>query len=507
MATTLGRATQLDEILDLCRKMNAQREVPALLALVAREAARLMEAERATIFLLDKEKWELWSQVTLDGEMIRFDARLGIAGAAAMKGQIINVADAQQDERFYPAVDTRTKFRTRSVLAVPLRTPTGVVIGTFQVLNKKRGVFRAHDEEIAQTLAGQAAIAIDNVSTVQSLKQQQDQLQAQNTQLRREVGGRFSTQNFIGASDQIQGIVRLIDQVQDSAVDVLVTGHSGTGKELVAKALHYNSPRARHLFVALNCGALPENLVESELFGIERGVATGVERRIGKFEEAQGGTLFLDEIGDLSMSMQTKLLRVLAEREVTRVGGRATIPIDVRIIAATNVDLEGAIKKGAFRPDLYYRLKVVTIRTPALKEIREDIPLLANFHLHRVCREMEKDEKRLTPSALRCLSEYDWPGNVRELENEMKRLVVSTRKSSIGEDDLSETMRIGRKGLHPQSGSAGRTLRAAVEELEMQLIGDALRRFRGNQLQAAKALGLSRQGLIKKVKRYGLRAA
>ncbi len=497
----------LEGVLNLCRKMSAEQDLPALLKLVAQEAAGLMEAERVTIFLLDKERWELRSQVTLDGEVIRFDARLGIAGAAAMTGQLVNVLDARQDERFYPTVDAQTNFRTRSVLALPLRTSSGDILGTFQALNKKGGPFRAADEEIAQTLAAQAAIAIDNAATVQLLKEQHNQLQAENTHLLREVESRFSTQNIIGTSERIQAIVRLIDQVRDSAVDVLITGESGTGKELVAKALHYNSPRARQPFVALNCAALPENLVESELFGIERGVATGVEKRTGKFEEAQGGTLFLDEIGDLSLPTQAKLLRILQERELTRVGGRTTIRVDVRIITATNVDVERAITKGTFRPDLYYRLRVVTIHTPALREIPEDIPLLTDHLLQKLCRLMEKDPKRLTPGALRSLSDYRWPGNVRELENELRRLVVSTRRTSIGREDLSEGIRLGGKSSESPPALSGRNLRDAVEELEVRLISDALRRSGGNQLQAAKALGLSRQGLIKKVKRYRLKTA
>ncbi len=496
---------KLDEVLDLCRKMNAKRELSPLLAFVAREAARLLDAERLTIFLLDKERRELWSLLTLDGKLIRFDARLGIAGATAMTGQLINVADAQQDERFYQEVDARTKYRTRSVLAIPLRTPSGEVIGTFQALNKKGGPFQDSDEEIAKTLASQAAIAIDNAATVQMLREQQDRLQGENRQLWREEEERFSTQNIVGTSGRIQSIVRLIDQLRDSAVDVLITGESGTGKELVAKALHYNSPRSRQPLVTLNCAALPETLVESELFGIEKGVATNVERRIGKFEEAQGGTLFLDEIGDLSLTVQAKILRVLAEREVSRVGGRTAIPIDVRVMAATNLDLETAIRKGAFRPDLYFRLRVITIRTPALREVAEDIPVLANHLLEKLCRMMGKEPKRLTVGAIRCLCRYAWPGNVRELENELRRAVASTRRASITEQDLAEGIRTTGDSSSSERSRGGATLKDAVEELEVRLIADTLRRCRGNQLQAAKNLGLSRQGLIKKVKRYGLK--
>jgi len=258
--------------------------------------------------------------------------------------------------------------------------------------------------------------------------------------------------------------------------------------------------------VALNCAALPDNLVESELFGIEKGVATGVERRKGRFEEATGGTIFLDEIGDLSLTSQAKILRVLQERVVERVGGRKEIPVDVRIIAATNKELEKEIKKGTFRDDLYYRLKVVHIHTPPLREIPEDIPLLASHFLSKNCQEMEKEPKELTPKALKYLTSYPWPGNARELENETKRLVVSVRRKMITEEDLSESIRDSNKALNLRTLSA-RSLKRTVEDLEKHLILEALEGFRYNQLQVAKVLGLSRQGLIKKMKRYGIKTS
>ena len=292
-------------ILSISQKMNAERDLASLFDLTAREAARLMDAERASVFLLDRERLELWSLVALGSEPIRFDARLGIGGASALNGNLVNVADAQHDPRFYPGIDARTGYHTRNLLAVPLRTHAGEIIGTFEVLNKRDGAFTAGDEELLEALAAHAAIALETVQLMEQLRQQRDQLVGDNTQLWREVEGKFSTQTILGTSEKIQRVVRLIAQISDSTVNVLITGESGTGKELVAKAIHYTSPRVRGPLVALNCAALPESLVESELFGIERGVATGVERRIGKFEAADGGTLFLDEVGDLSPSAQT----------------------------------------------------------------------------------------------------------------------------------------------------------------------------------------------------------
>ncbi|HEV8342019.1 MAG TPA: sigma 54-interacting transcriptional regulator [Candidatus Binatia bacterium] len=494
-----------EELLKICQKMSSERDLGALLDLIAREAIKLIEADRASLFLLDREKGELWSKVALGSEeILRFDARAGIAGAVAMTGQTINVEDAHQDPRFYKEIDLHTGYRTRSLLAVPLRNHGGEIIGTFEVLNKKTGTFGAEAEEILKALAAQAAIAIETAQLVEEMKRHRDQLQAENAQLWKEVEGRFSTQNIIGVSEKIQAVLRLIDQISNSSVNVLITGESGTGKELAAKAVHYKSLRTRRPFVALNCAALPESLVESELFGIERGVATGVERRLGKFEAAHSGTLFLDEVGDLSLTAQAKLLRVVQERVVEHVGGRKAIPVDVRILSATNKNLEAEIKKGTFREDLYYRLKVIHIQMPPLREIREDIPILAKHFLANYCREVNKESMDLVPQALNAFMNFAWPGNARELENEMKRLVISISGKTIREEDLSEAIRGSGSGKAAPVSKSG-SLKDTVSELEKRMILEALQEYRQNQQHAARALGLSRQGLIKKIKRYSIR--
>jgi DNA-binding NtrC family response regulator len=248
--------------------------------------------------------------------------------------------------------------------------------------------------------------------------------------------------------------------------------------------------------------------MESELFGIERGVASGVERRIGKFEAAQGGTLFLDEIGDLSLNAQAKILRVLQERSVDRVGGRVPVPIDVRIIAATNRNLETVMRDKQFREDLYYRLSVVNIQPPPLRDVPEDIAVLANHFLHKHCAAMGVEQKRFTPAALEQLNRYDWPGNARQLENEVKRLVASVRGPMIDEHQLILQPRqkpSGSEGLFTNLHS--QTLRQALTTVERQLIEDALRLVDGNKLQAAERLGMSRQGLMNKMSRYKITVA
>ncbi len=497
---------KLFPILKICQKMNSERDLAALLDLIAKEATKLMEADRASLFLLDRAKGELWSKVALGSEeILRFDARVGIAGAVALTGQTINVEDAHQDPRFYKEIDLQTGYRTRSLLAVPLRNHEGESIGTCEVLNKKKGVFGEEDEEILKALASAAAIAVETAQIMEEMRRHRNQLQAENAQLWQEVEAKFSSRSLIGTSEKIQTVLRLIDQISNSSVNVLITGESGTGKELAAKAVHYRSLRARRPFVALNCAALPETLLESELFGIEKGVATGVERRTGKFEAAHGGTLFLDEVGDLSLMAQAKLLRVLQERVIEHVGGRKAIPVDVGVLSATNKNLEAEIKKGTFREDLYYRLKVIHIQMPPLREIRQDTPLLANYFLANYCREMNRDPVMdLAPQALSAVMNYPWPGNVRELENEMKRLVLSVPRKTITEEDLSEAIRRSGSGI-PTSMSRPRLLKDIVSELEKRMIQEALEQSRQNQQHAANALGLSRQGLIKKIKRYGIR--
>ena len=502
-------ADRLRAILNVCKRMTSVGDVISLLDLITIETKALLKADRVSIFLLDREKCELWSVISQEKKIMRFDARLGIAGSVAMTGQMINVADAYDHPLFYKEVDLQTGYRTRTLLAVPLRDLRGEIIGVGEAINKSEGLFTDEDAELLQTLAAHVS---DTIETTQLEKQLQDYPLEKESDRRPDISSGFSTQNIIGMSYRIQSIIRLIDQIRDCSVDVLIEGESGTGKELVAKALHHSSPRAKHPFVAVNCAALPDNLVEAELFGIEKGVATGVDRRIGKFEEANGGTLFLDEIGDLSLAAQAKILRVLQERSVDRVGGRGSVPIDIRLIAATNKNLETTIKERMFREDLYYRLKVIHIQTPSLRDVPEDIPVLGNHFLSKYSKMMNTDPKQFTPGALEVLSSYSWPGNARQLENEAKRLVASVRGKSITEDHLDGSIRnpsASIQSFQPKEAPAlksptSRSLPDAVEQLERRLIEEALLNSGGNKQKAAQGLGLSRQGLIKKLKRFSI---
>lgn len=485
-------------------RLNQETHLPALLQLIREGACRLLQTEMASVFLLDREQCELWFPLPENGRVLRLDARLGIAGACVTTGDRLNIKDVQSDPRFFSGIDLATKRQTRTLLALPVRDEKGEVFGVFEAVNKKGKEFSAQDETLAQALVDHIATPLQKFHLVEQLRHERERLQQENAHLWKEVEGRFSTQKLLGNSLPMQRLVRIIDQIRDSSVDVLITGESGTGKELVAKAIHYNSPRARQPFVAINCAALPETLIESELFGISKGTATGVDARIGKFEQANKGTLFLDEIGDLGLSAQAKVLRVLQERVVEPVGERGTISLDIRVIAGTNKNLEAAIKTGAFRDDLYYRLKVVHVHTPALREIPADIPLLANYFLDQYSTQMDRPQKKLSAGAIRRLMEYSWPGNIRQLENEMKRLVVMVRGTIINEDALEEGIRRPPQMNGGSTDLQGRSLHQAVAELEQRMIRETLAACRFNQVQTAKRLGLSRQGLIKKIKRHNI---
>lgn len=496
-------ADKLLALLHIAQRLNSEHDLPTLLTLIAREAARLLDAEMASLFLLDAQRRELWSKVSFDAdETLRFDASQGIAGETLRTGKTIRVEDVSNDKRFFAGVDRSTGHRTRSVLALPVKNLRGESVGVFEVINKSNGRFTDDDEELARLLASQMSIALETVQVLGDLRRDRDSLAAANAHLQKELEGRQSHSRILGTSERIRAVVQLLEQVADSSASVLINGESGTGKELAAQTIHDSSPRAGEPFVALNCAALPDALLESELFGIEKGVATGVEARPGKFELAGAGTLLLDEIGDLCLTAQAKLLRVLQERVVERVGGRQAIAVGARVLAATNKDLAAEVKAGRFREDLYYRLNVVQVRMPSLREISEDVPVIGATILAAHCREQGRSIPEFSPAALICLKNYHWPGNVRQLGNEMKRLAVMVRHDTIAPTDLGE--QISKCGGDSEPAADGKTLADAVEALERRMIVAALEKSDFNQLQAALALGLSRQGLLNKIKRYDI---
>jgi len=335
----------------------------------------------------------------------------------------------------------------------------------------------------------------------QSMQEERERLLKENIRLQEELRNRFRPSNIIGSSNKIQAVFDLIAQVSASDATVLIRGESGTGKELVAHALHYNSPRAAQPFIKVNCAALPETLVESELFGHERGAFTGaLSARKGRFECAQSGTIFLDEVGDFSPATQIKLLRVLQEREFERLGGNASIKVDVRVIAATNRDLEELMERGLFRQDLYYRLNVFPIHIPPLRERKTDILLLADHFVEKYSAANRKNVRRITTPAIDMLMSYHWPGNVRELENCIERAVLLAADDAIHAQHLPPTLQTAEAS---DTGFKG-TLQAALDNVEHDLIVDALKTARGNMAKAARALGISERLIGLRIVKYGI---
>jgi len=322
------------------------------------------------------------------------------------------------------------------------------------------------------------------------------------TALRHELRKRYHFESLIGKSRAMQEVFSLIEQVAGSRSTVMIYGRSGTGKELVAKAVHYNSQRASKAFVAVNCAAIPAELLESELFGHEKGAFTGaIATKVGKFELATGGSLFLDEVGSMRLDLQAKILRALQEREIERVGGTRTIKIDVRVIAATNRDLKRAVEEGTFREDLYYRLNVVPITLPDLKDRQEDIPLLANHFMQKFTQESNPAIREISKEAMGILMSSPWPGNVRELENVIERAVTLGRGPAILPADLPPH-------LAGDAGPVGRALaqEATLEDLERDYITAILQRTKWHQIRTAAILGIDRRTLYRKIRRYGIKS-
>ena len=439
-------------------------------------------------------------------------------------GEPILTLNAQDDDRFEgtQSIDT---LGLRSLLCVPLQAKDRS-FGTIYLDNRlHKGVFSDEDLRLLETLADQAALAFETGRLVKELRRSkaeveelnralEDKLRVRNVELseardrlrrsQEDARSKFDYDKIIGTSRRMKEVFRLLDRVVPSEVPVLVLGASGTGKELVAKAIHYNGPRRDAPFVSENCGAVSESLLESELFGYVKGAFTGASRdRKGLFEVAEGGTIFLDEVSDMSAEMQKKLLRVLQEREVRRVGGKGTVPIDVRVISASNRDLKEMVAKGEFREDLYFRLQVLTVELPKLVDRRDDIPLLARHFLAKACVEEGKPELELSSEIVELFLEYAWPGNVREMENEVRRLVALS-DGALTPDLVSPHVRENREQFEVHESGPVRDLGELVEEVERLEILKALEHTKNNKTRAAEALGISRFTLQRKLDKYGI---
>jgi Nif-specific regulatory protein len=519
---------------DLGCAFAAHIELDELLPLIVAKGCQTFAAESVAILLLDPDTNELYfpyvagapAKVTARLANLRFPADRGIVGAVLKSGRAQRVDDAQTDPRFYPNVDRDTGRVTRAVLTAPL-TSRQETIGAIQIVNRTDGgLFADEDLSLLEALAGTIAVAIENARLYARTRESEAHLKAQVGALRRDLARRQGHPEIIGTTPPMAEVLRLMDTAAASPIAVLIEGETGTGKELVARGIHQASERADQPFVAVNCAALPENLLESQLFGHRRGAFTGATHdQRGLFQAATGGTIFLDEIGDMPLPMQVRLLRVLQEGEVVPVGDTRPAKIDVRVISATNCELAAAVAARTFRDDLYYRLAAFPIRVPPLRERREDIPLLVTHLLARAAQRHKKQIPGVEPAALDRLGQFDWPGNVRELQNEIERAVALARNEQpIALPHLSSRLDTGTVksvdlaqppgqtdhpgGTAPAAApddGAPRSLRKARATFEARHIAEALHEQGGNVSRTAEALGLSRVMLQKKMKEYGLR--
>jgi Nif-specific regulatory protein len=480
--------------------INSSLELNEVLSRIMNSVTDVVEAEAGSILLIDEETGNLFFEVATGekGEEVKkFEIEMGegIAGWVAQTGEVLLVPDATKDSRHLHEVSEKIKFDTKSILCVPLKLD-GVVIGVVEVINKiNKPSFTEDDIPILNAFANQAAIAIGNAKLYGRVRDENKDL----SDLKETLAIKH---DIIGKSRKMEEVYEVIKKVSKSKASVLLRGDSGTGKELVARAIHRNSPRKEGPFVAVSCAALSENLLESELFGHEKGAFTGaISRKPGKFELADGGTVFLDEVGDISPSLQIKLLRVLQEREFERVGGTKTIKVDVRIIAATNKNLERAIEEGAFRDDLYYRLNVVPIHLPPLRERKDDILLLVDHFLRKYSKEMGKNVMRITPEATDMLLSYDWPGNVRELENVIERAVVLGENDMILPEHIPDSLKPADNG----SIHVGQSFEESQRSFKRQFLLKTLIHTNWNQSQAAKILKIQRTYLSRLIKELDIK--
>jgi transcriptional regulator with GAF, ATPase, and Fis domain len=522
---SLGSAA-MERLQQVARALNSELQIEALLSLVIDSAIELTGAERGFLILVGKKEMEFRVARNFERQSVaapEFAVSWSVATQVSTSGQAVLCVNAAEDERF-ATQESVGSLGLRSVMCVPFKVKSRV-LGVVYVDNRlHKGAFTKRHFRILETLADQAAIALENARLYNEMLDQKRaledvnqrlnlQVQEQDSRLRarRVAEGQTDGEtpmgrpglrgSIIGESPAVRDLFALIKKVAGSDLPVLVTGESGTGKELVAQAVHRLSRRAQHKIVAENCCAIPETLLESELFGYKKGAFTGANTdHPGLFEVASRGTLFLDEIGDLSANLQTKLLRALQEGEIRPIGSKSAVKVDVRLITSTNRDLPALIQQGLFREDLYYRIKVVSIVVPPLRRRKDDIPALVEHFLALFAAETATSKKAITKEALETLKAYHWPGNVRELENEV-RTMVSLAGETIDKVDVPSHI-FDQVELMVGQESSFHDLNELVESIETREITKALRRARGNKTKAAELLGITRFALQRKLEKY-----
>jgi transcriptional regulator with GAF, ATPase, and Fis domain len=522
-------------LLEINKRLTTERDIKRLLEYIMDSAILLTGAERGFVLLESDKSRGLEVRVArnIDQENIRntkFKISHSIASRVIEHGEPILTVDAMEDSRYRDQLSVHD-LRLRSVICLPMRM-MGRVLGAIYLDNRfQTGAFDASSLAFMESFADQAGIALGNARLVSALESSKSDLegerrkvQALNTKLEEELKTRTQEleeshrvviaqqqqltdrhryDRIIGNSQPLRKVFRIMDKMLDNTIPVLISGESGTGKELVARAIHFNGNRASRPFVALNCGAIPVNLLESELFGHVRGAFTGANQdKKGLFEAAHGGTLLLDELGELPLEMQVKLLRVLQDGKVKKVGSTTEIQVDVRIIAATNRQLESEIAAGRFREDLYYRLSVVPIHLPSLRERPDDIPVLVGHFLKKNKEVGLGSVRGITPAAMALLKRHEWPGNVRQLEMVLKNVSLFCDAEELDVSDFQSFPDIaqGSDARGAVTNLSGRSL----SEIERAAIIQALHDNRGNKKKSAEMLGIDRRTLYNKLKAYNI---
>ena len=464
-----------------------------------------MGMNRGTITLLNPTKQEITIEVAhglsfQEKERGRYDIGEGITGVVVEKGEPVIVPNIEKEPLFLDRTGARGDIKKTNIsfICVPIKLGSSIYGALSVDCLFSEDISFEEDLRLLTIIASNVAQAI-RISRL--MEEEKKRLYTENLNLREQLKERYNVYNIVGKSNKMREVFQMIEQVSFSDATVLIRGESGTGKELVANAIHYNSQIAKGPFIKINCAALPDTLIETELFGHERGAFTGATMtRIGRFERAHGGTIFLDEIGTLNLTAQAKLLRALQEKEIERVGGMKPIKVEVRIIAATNKPLEAALKEETFREDLYYRLNIFPIYLPPLRERKTDILLLADFFVEKYSKKYQKSIKRISTPAIDTLMRYHWPGNIRELENCIERATLLCTDRVIHSYHLPPTLQIAEESNTPPAES----LQASLEILERDLIIDALKANRGSIMGASRMLNTSERILGLRIKKYHL---
>ncbi|MGE5174821.1 MAG: sigma 54-interacting transcriptional regulator [Hyphomicrobiales bacterium] len=500
-ATDLDR---LQHLLQASRAVTSTLDLNELLLRIVDAVVRVASADRGFLMLMREDgklQFEVArskDQTTLPSE--EFQISWGIAEEAARRRETVWVPDAVGSSLFQDRKSVR-ELLLRTVVALPIQN-AGRMLGVLYVDSHSIAhEFTTEDIAVLEGFAALVAVGIENARLHEALKDSKNRLEIENLNLRRALKEDVRYGLLVGRSPRMQRVIELMEKVIPTQVSVLISGETGTGKELVARAVHLSGPRKDRNFIAVNCGALPEGLLESELFGYKKGAFTGAnEDRVGLFEAADQGTLFLDEVGEMPASLQVKLLRVLQDSQIRRVGDTVSRKVDIRLITATNRELRAEVEAGRFRQDLFYRLNVVPIELPPLRERGEDVLLLAEHFLEVYAKEQGKRIRGLTPEARELLLRYPWPGNVRELENAMARAVALADEGSALEPPL-----FGLGATVARRWDGQHTLRETLDAVEAETIREALRQCDSNVSRAARALGVSRQHLHNRMNFHGIR--